>query len=470
MSVRKHHTEVQAADGLAADDFDALLRASSLGAPHVLAETEPIPPAVRHRLDQAAAAPPPVSPEPAATGAAEPESPLGPPRPVAVLSGGTARQRAAASSRLVLTMDIAGSRAEEGMSAGIRGRLRTLLYEVLESAIATDVTTLGGRRQTGHAYPCGLLTELPRVLGQTPAYVIYTDSARGTPLLNSPQGIDWRAAADRGIVRDLSVLTLHLWRMPGCDRAVRPPFDTLVAAYPDGLAEPFPAMCGPGFARPRPEEPDGCTAGTPFVVWNGIRSAMEHLSTGLLQERPWPDHPLPPAEAGLPPDPARRRFEVAPPDLMPVWRALAACWSAQHTTMFLRLHTDEDDPGRPLTARFTYRTMDPYAVEIVFHPRSPDAKRWVFARELLLTGLDRSAGDGNVTVRPRPSPGSGGGTFIQLRSAQGTALLSAPRTDLEEYLERTQRTVPRGRETEHRSETLENLERELASLAPGAVG
>ncbi|MER7568287.1 SsgA family sporulation/cell division regulator [Streptomyces sp. NPDC097941] len=37
------------------DDFDALLNASSLGAPHVVAETEPIPADVRRRLSRAAA-------------------------------------------------------------------------------------------------------------------------------------------------------------------------------------------------------------------------------------------------------------------------------------------------------------------------------------------------------------------------------------------------------------------------------
>ncbi|MFJ8955203.1 SsgA family sporulation/cell division regulator [Streptomyces sp. NPDC102381] len=40
------------------DDFDTLLNASSLGAPHVLAEREPIPAKIRHRLAHAAAARP----------------------------------------------------------------------------------------------------------------------------------------------------------------------------------------------------------------------------------------------------------------------------------------------------------------------------------------------------------------------------------------------------------------------------
>ncbi|MFF4978254.1 SsgA family sporulation/cell division regulator [Streptomyces sp. NPDC001083] len=53
MIVRKDATDNFAATE--DDDFDALLNASSLGAPHVVAETEPIPADVRRRLSQAAA-------------------------------------------------------------------------------------------------------------------------------------------------------------------------------------------------------------------------------------------------------------------------------------------------------------------------------------------------------------------------------------------------------------------------------
>ncbi|MGW2722386.1 SsgA family sporulation/cell division regulator [Streptomyces sp. NPDC001492] len=55
MIVRKDATDNFAATE--DDDFDALLNASSLGAPHVVAETEPIPADIRRRLSQAAARP-----------------------------------------------------------------------------------------------------------------------------------------------------------------------------------------------------------------------------------------------------------------------------------------------------------------------------------------------------------------------------------------------------------------------------
>ncbi|MEU3512781.1 SsgA family sporulation/cell division regulator [Streptomyces longwoodensis] len=54
MILRKDATDVAAPE---VDDFDALLNASSLGAPHVLAETERIPADVRRRLSRAAARP-----------------------------------------------------------------------------------------------------------------------------------------------------------------------------------------------------------------------------------------------------------------------------------------------------------------------------------------------------------------------------------------------------------------------------
>ncbi|MFJ3800011.1 SsgA family sporulation/cell division regulator [Streptomyces sp. NPDC090088] len=54
MTVRKGMDNVTATED---DDFDALLNASSLGAPHVLAESEPIPDDVYCRLSQAAGSP-----------------------------------------------------------------------------------------------------------------------------------------------------------------------------------------------------------------------------------------------------------------------------------------------------------------------------------------------------------------------------------------------------------------------------
>lgn len=60
MTVRKDATK----DNIAAteeDDFDALLNASSLGAPHVLAENELIPADICRRLSEAAAPPDPTA-------------------------------------------------------------------------------------------------------------------------------------------------------------------------------------------------------------------------------------------------------------------------------------------------------------------------------------------------------------------------------------------------------------------------
>ncbi|MFJ3421907.1 SsgA family sporulation/cell division regulator [Streptomyces sp. NPDC086082] len=62
MTVRKDMDNVTATED---DDFDALLNASSLGAPHVLAETEPIPEDVCRRLSRAAVRPARPSAEPA---------------------------------------------------------------------------------------------------------------------------------------------------------------------------------------------------------------------------------------------------------------------------------------------------------------------------------------------------------------------------------------------------------------------
>lgn len=57
------------------------------------------------------------------------------------------------------------------------------------------------------------------------------------------------------------------------------------------------------------------------------------------------------------------------PDRQTLWQALADCRAARHATMPLCLHADEHDPGRPLPARFTYRALAPYAIEVVFRPQ-----------------------------------------------------------------------------------------------------
>ncbi|NJQ01806.1 SsgA family sporulation/cell division regulator [Streptomyces zingiberis] len=101
----------------------------------------------------------------------------------------------------------------------------------------------------------------------------------------------------------------------------------------------------------------------------------------------------------------------------------------------------------PVPARLVYRTDDPYAVHVTFHVGSETPVHWTFARELLVDGVLRPAGEGDVRIRPERSDGRRT-LRITLRSPDGEAVLLAPVAPVSAWLERTLRLVEPGRELE----------------------
>ncbi|WP_236243324.1 SsgA family sporulation/cell division regulator [Streptomyces sp. CC228A] len=101
----------------------------------------------------------------------------------------------------------------------------------------------------------------------------------------------------------------------------------------------------------------------------------------------------------------------------------------------------------PVPARLTYRTADPYAVHIVFHVGSDHPVHWTFARELLVEGVFRACGHGDVRIWPTKSEGRSV-VLMALSSPDGDALLEAPSSQVSAWLERTLRVVPPGTEAE----------------------
>ncbi|MEU6067289.1 MULTISPECIES: SsgA family sporulation/cell division regulator [Streptomyces] len=99
----------------------------------------------------------------------------------------------------------------------------------------------------------------------------------------------------------------------------------------------------------------------------------------------------------------------------------------------------------PVPARLTYRTADPYAVHITFHINSEHPVYWTFARELLVEGVFRACGQGDVRVWPTKLEGRGV-VLVALSSPDGDALLEAPAAQVSAWLERTLRVVPPGTE------------------------
>ncbi|CAL9580542.1 Sporulation-specific cell division protein SsgB [Streptomyces sp. enrichment culture] len=98
-------------------------------------------------------------------------------------------------------------------------------------------------------------------------------------------------------------------------------------------------------------------------------------------------------------------------------------------------------------ARLGYLTDDPYAVHVTFHIDTEHPVYWTFARELLVEGVFRPCGQGDVRVWPTKAEGRSV-VLMALSSPAGDALLEAPAAAVSAWLERTLRVVPPGTEGE----------------------
>ncbi|MYY02766.1 MULTISPECIES: SsgA family sporulation/cell division regulator [unclassified Streptomyces] len=100
----------------------------------------------------------------------------------------------------------------------------------------------------------------------------------------------------------------------------------------------------------------------------------------------------------------------------------------------------------PVPARLTYRTQDPYAVHITFHIGSDSPVYWTFARDLLVEGVFRPCGQGDVRIWPTKIDGNSV-ICVALTSPDGNALLEVPSAAVTVWVERTLRVVPPGTES-----------------------
>jgi hypothetical protein len=116
-------------------------------------------------------------------------------------------------------------------------------------------------------------------------------------------------------------------------------------------------------------------------------------------------------------------------------------------------------------AQLCYDAADPYAVRIAFGdavdddvPTDSDAAiTWLLSRELLQTGLDRPAGDGDVRLWPARI--SSDVLYLHLRAPSGEALFELSRASVAAFLRQTEALVPLGEETARLA-----LDDELAAL------
>lgn len=108
---------------------------------------------------------------------------------------------------------------------------------------------------------------------------------------------------------------------------------------------------------------------------------------------------------------------------------------------------DTNGQATPLDAELRYDSYDPYAIAACFDTGEAQV-RWVFARELLASGLYEPTGDGDVHIWPCLDAGGRAVVIIELSSPDGEALMQARSGDVTAFLRRTESLVPTGTETQ----------------------
>src|SRR6202041_261707 len=98
----------------------------------------------------------------------------------------------------------------------------------------------------------------------------------------------------------------------------------------------------------------------------------------------------------------------------------------------------------PLVASLYYCGTDPYAVRMAFHVGTDEPVEWIFARDLLATGMTGPSGEGDVKVWPSDDEETT--LNIVLPSPFGQAHFEASAAAMEEFLRRTYEAIPVGHE------------------------
>ncbi|MFB7593133.1 SsgA family sporulation/cell division regulator [Streptomyces sp. NPDC056160] len=117
--------------------------------------------------------------------------------------------------------------------------------------------------------------------------------------------------------------------------------------------------------------------------------------------------------------------------------------SVQAEVMMSFLVSEELSFRIPVELR--YETCDPYAVRLTFHLPGDAPVTWAFGRELLVDGVGRPCGDGDVRIAPAESD-SLAEVLIRLQVGVDRALFRSSTASLVAFLDRTDKLVPLGQE------------------------
>ena len=102
----------------------------------------------------------------------------------------------------------------------------------------------------------------------------------------------------------------------------------------------------------------------------------------------------------------------------------------------------------PLVASLYYTGRDPYAVRMAFHVGTDEPVEWIFARDLLSSGMTEATGEGDVHVWPSTDEGEAVLNLV-LSSPFGQAHFEASARRISDFLRRTYQIIPAGEESDH---------------------
>ncbi|EYT79967.1 SsgA family sporulation/cell division regulator [Streptomyces andamanensis] len=117
--------------------------------------------------------------------------------------------------------------------------------------------------------------------------------------------------------------------------------------------------------------------------------------------------------------------------------------SVQAEVMMSFLVSEELSFRIPVELR--YETRDPYAVRLTFHLPGDAPVTWAFGRELLVDGVGRPCGDGDVRIGPADNEELAE-VLIRLQVGADRALFRSSTAPLVAFLDRTDKLVPLGQE------------------------
>ena len=145
-------------------------------------------------------------------------------------------------------------------------------------------------------------------------------------------------------------------------------------------------------------------------------------------------------------------------------------WTSGHSSP-ITLQLVGPQSWTEVPALLCYDPTDPFAVRIAFGDVGDENDlvdveeagiAWLVSRELLQSGLDRPAGEGDVRVWP--AHGATDVLFLHLRAPSGEALFELSRATVAAFLRQTETLVPSGTES-----ALLDLDEELHALLSGGA-